>query len=224
LKRAIALFEKAVSFLGNKYALFFFRIILGCTFITSALTKLPDQAGFTQTVLGYGLLSGTPAQLFALVLPWAELATGFLLIFGFFIRLAGVTGVLMVTSFLTANVFLMVHGGSPSDSCGCFGEAVPLSNTGSLIAYIAMLVMLLPLVLNKARQASFRQVFSSFRLRYAVNIALAAMLLIPSAASASAAAGTETPFQADLLELTSNPTKTFIDTALAEGKKAVVYF
>jgi uncharacterized membrane protein YphA (DoxX/SURF4 family) len=83
--------------LGNTlYAPVFIRLSLGSYFVLAGLIKLKDMSGFIAEVQSFGALPEHIAALFAILLPYLEIASGGLLVLGLWTTAAAlITSVLM---------------------------------------------------------------------------------------------------------------------------------
>jgi uncharacterized membrane protein YphA (DoxX/SURF4 family) len=106
------------------------RLFLGALFVFSASDKVLEPAKFAIAVRGYALLPVALTNLFALVLAWAELLSGILLILGVFTRQAAAAVVLMLVVFVGAIATTIVRG--LVIDCGCFSNEGG-SQTGYLL-------------------------------------------------------------------------------------------
>ncbi|MFC1971465.1 DoxX family protein [Chloroflexota bacterium] len=140
----------------TKWWLFGLRVGLGIVFIVASISKLPLQSQFINEVAGYGLLPPTMARIYGLALPWVELAAGCSLILGIFTTLALVFSILMTVSFIVANIYALYQG--VGESCGCFGQLIPLSHTTSLITDILMILTVVVLLLLHNKMTLMRYV------------------------------------------------------------------
>ena len=128
------------------------RLLLGSIFMAAAVAKFPHQLEFVGIVSNYNILPYGLAELYGSMLPWVELIIGCLLILGLFSRLASGISIALNLSFITASVYVIFwDAGTLNGSCGCFGEAMPLSHTGSLALNALMLLIAVPLVFCKQR-------------------------------------------------------------------------
>jgi len=97
---------------------FLARLALGGLFIYASLDKLFHPAEFAKIIADYRLLPGATISLLAVVLPWAELIAGALL----------VVGLLTESSALLLGFFSLVFTGAVTAAlvrglditCGCF--------------------------------------------------------------------------------------------------------
>jgi uncharacterized membrane protein YphA (DoxX/SURF4 family) len=105
--------------LNNKYLMLIVRVVLGFVFVYAAVTKISDPEGFSQAIYNYKLLPLFLVNIFAIILPWIELSTGVLLIFGISVKenSAIISGLLVV--FILAVLISLFR--SLDINCGCFG-------------------------------------------------------------------------------------------------------
>ncbi len=106
------------------------RLFLGVLFVYSASGKVLHPDKFAIAVRAYELLPVSMTNLFALVLAWAELVTGVLLILGIGTRKAAAAIVLLLVIFIVAIATTIVRG--LVIDCGCFGNEGG-SKTGYLL-------------------------------------------------------------------------------------------
>jgi uncharacterized membrane protein YphA (DoxX/SURF4 family) len=139
------------------------RWLLAVIFLRSSFGKLRDRQGFISIVLDYYLLPSQWAHRFALILPWAELAIGLLLLFGLGVKVAAGLSALLLLAFIIA-IGLNLARGRKDLKCGCAGARRSRTISGKLLArnvallWLAVLVMLWgqdsPLVWRFVGQAS----------------------------------------------------------------------
>ncbi|MCF0167612.1 MAG: DoxX family protein [Bacteroidales bacterium] len=107
------------------------RLIFGVTFIFSALTKLISPVGtgliFKEYFAAFGLQALQPAALYAgMLLALLEFTIGVCVFLGIRIRLSSTIALVMTSFFTLLTLYLAIF--NPIDDCGCFGEAIHLSN------------------------------------------------------------------------------------------------
>jgi len=141
----------SIRLLDNRWLIFALRLALGGIFITASIGKLSHQAEFINTVMSYGILPDSLAQLYGIVIPWAELFIGCCLVFGIFSTFASALIIPLTVSFMIANAYGLFY--LAEDSCGCFGELIPMSHSASLAVDIVMLLMVVPLLLYRDKAA-----------------------------------------------------------------------
>jgi uncharacterized membrane protein YphA (DoxX/SURF4 family) len=146
----------------NRWLIFTLRLVLGGIFIAASVGKIPHQAEFINTVTSYGILPDNLAHAYGLILPWAELSIGCCLVLGIFSRLASALSIPLILSFIIASAYALFH--TVEDSCGCFGQLIPISHSTSLVIDAVMLIMAVPLVLHKAEFLSIGTLLSRLKL------------------------------------------------------------
>lgn len=154
---------RADYFLCMPKLTFSFRLLLGLTLLVFGASKLPDMYGFTQTVVSYRVLPLPVAEVYASVLPWAEVVIGLFLILGLGLRFASPAAILVIASFIagtTGNLHLV---GADSSSCGCLrGVNWPLG-TSHLVAQGLMLLMAAQIWLHRGELLSLESRLKSRR-------------------------------------------------------------
>ena len=111
------------------------RLVVGATFLFSGVVKAFDPWGTYYKVseylltLGWDQLVGL-SILFAFALPAFEMMVGVVLAVGAFRRGGPVAALVLMAVMLPLSVWLAVTNAVPD--CGCFGDALHLSNTATL--------------------------------------------------------------------------------------------
>jgi len=115
------------------------RLILGFIFISFALSKIMRPAVFALNVVDYGMMPSWGVNLWALVLPWAELVVGLFLILGIRTRAAatliGAMNIIFIVGLVNA-----IFNHLPIN-CGCVGEVGEPVNWWKVTKNTGMLVM-----------------------------------------------------------------------------------
>ncbi|MEJ2905452.1 BT_3928 family protein [Pedobacter panaciterrae] len=138
----------------KKAALNFSRIFVGILFIFSGLIKANDPLGFGYKLQEYfevfhmPFLSGMATGI-AILLCVFEIVLGALLLFGFW-RKQVTTGLLVVIIFFTFLTFVSAAF-KVVTSCGCFGDAIPLTPWQSFSKDLVLLAMIVYLFKNRDR-------------------------------------------------------------------------
>ena len=118
------------------------RLIFGVTFIVSGFTKLIDPVGTGLVVKEYfafmhlGFLDPC-ATLFGLLMSTLEMVTGICVVTGAFLGIFSFIGMVMMAAFTLVTVYLVAY--NPISDCGCFGEAIHLTNWQSLAKNLVLL-------------------------------------------------------------------------------------
>jgi putative oxidoreductase len=153
--------NKAIRYtaiLQSKYPAVILRVIVGCIFVFSAVTKLPIHTDFVSIVQSYQLLPDSLAAVYGNALPWVELVIGSFLVLGIQIRASSFVTILICLSFLAANISSIVSGES---FCGnCFGEAFALPVSLALTLDIAITFIAVYLYVVGKQPYSFDSLFA----------------------------------------------------------------
>jgi uncharacterized membrane protein YphA (DoxX/SURF4 family) len=136
----------------NKAALNFSRIFVGVLFIFSGLIKANDTLGFGYKLEEYfdvfHMSFFSPyATGIAMILCVVEIVLGALLLLGFWNKkvAAGLLGIIIFFTFLTfvSAAFKVVT------SCGCFGDAIPLTPWQSFTKDLVLLLLIVYLFIHR---------------------------------------------------------------------------
>lgn len=141
--------------IDSRWLTFILRLALGGIFIAASISKFQLHTDFINTVVSYGILPDSLAWFYGFILPWAELFVGCSLILGIFPGFAAILSILMVISFIVANIYSMFR--PVIDICGCFGTLISLSHPVSLMLDAIMLLMALQILLHEV-EAEFLSV------------------------------------------------------------------
>ena len=124
----------------------FAAILIGLVFLCSGLLKLLDPVGTGLIVTEYlkffrlGFLQGI-ALPFGMGLSLLEAIVGTALITGVFRKLTAFVTSLMILFFTTVTVVLWLA--NPEMDCGCFGEAIHLTHSQTLVKNLVLLALAL---------------------------------------------------------------------------------
>ena len=138
-----------IDVLGNRRLTFALRLVLGLTFLVFGASKLPDLAGFAQTVISYRVLPVPLAQAYAWVLPWAEVIIGICLILGLGLRFVAPVAILISASLIAGTSVNLYWTGTGAEECGCLGGVDWPLETSHLVAQVLMLTMATQIWLHK---------------------------------------------------------------------------
>ncbi|HEY0897703.1 MAG TPA: BT_3928 family protein, partial [Sphingobacteriaceae bacterium] len=136
----------------NKTLLTFCRLFVGLLFIFSGLIKANDPIGFGYKLQEYFEVFHTTflndyATAIAILLCTLEIVLGALLLLGFWARKVA-WGLLLLIIFFTFLTFYSAFF-KVVTSCGCFGDAIPLTPWQSFSKDLVLLVMIVTIFLNK---------------------------------------------------------------------------
>jgi uncharacterized membrane protein YphA (DoxX/SURF4 family) len=153
----------------NKALVNFSRIVVGVLFILSGLIKANDPLGFGYKLEEYFevfhlLFLNNFAVPLAILLCTLEVVLGAALLFGIRSKQV-ITGLLLLIVFFT---FLTFYSAAFDvvRSCGCFGDAIPLTPWQSFTKDLILLLLILVLFFNR------HKITSIFTLKKAENTAL----------------------------------------------------
>jgi uncharacterized membrane protein YphA (DoxX/SURF4 family) len=136
------------------------RILVGIVFIFSGFVKGVDPMGTVFRIEDYFAAFGTTwanpmAPFLTVFLCTLEFTLGISLLFNLKIRWASWLVLLMMTYFTVLTLFDALFNLVPD--CGCFGEAVKLTNTQTFLKNLVLMVLVLVIFVWRAR---FRPGFS----------------------------------------------------------------
>ena len=115
----------------SKIFLFICRMVVGLTFIFSGFTKAVDPMGFAIKIEDY-LIAFQMEWFSPIALPLAitliavEFLMGFYLIVGFHIRIVAPLILIMMSGLTLLTLYSAIF--NPVSDCGCFGDAVKITN------------------------------------------------------------------------------------------------
>ncbi len=141
------------------------RLIVGIVFIFSGFVKAIDPLGstykFTDYFNAFGLDFFVPLALpLALVLSAIELVMGISLLFGYRMKIVS-WAVLLFMSFFTVLTFILAIY-NPVTDCGCFGDALILTNWQTFWKNIVLMVFTLLIFSGRDTFPSIRGAFAEW--------------------------------------------------------------
>jgi uncharacterized membrane protein YphA (DoxX/SURF4 family) len=134
-----------------------FRFLLGLVFIFSGFVKAVDPWGSQFKLEDYFIAFGWDwaipfALVGGIVLSAIEFLIGICFVFGLKPRLSLLGAIVLMVIFLPLTLYLAITN-AVSD-CGCFGDAIKLSNWGTFIKNIVFTIMLIPIYLERRKLKS----------------------------------------------------------------------
>ncbi len=163
------------------------RVLFALTFIVSGVLKLIDPVGTGLIMKEYldfmhlGFLE--PASVaFGIALSTLEFTIGICVLGGLRIRIIAWIALVLTAGFTLLTLYLMLY--NPISDCGCFGEAIHLTNTQTFLKNLVLLVLAVLIFLGRKRATmvatpliewSFIVVFALL----ALSVALRAAATIP---------------------------------------------
>ena len=123
----------------NKHVSLVLRIFVGLIFVASAILKYISIDIFDLYVFEHNLFSVSVTETLTRLLITAELVLGIMLIFNIYARLAYYAALVFLAGF-TIYLFLLPYFFDVDiTNCHCFGDAIVLSRTESIIKNILLL-------------------------------------------------------------------------------------
>ena len=163
------------------------RVLFALTFIFSGVLKLLDPVGTGLIVHEYlsfmhldFLDSG--AIVLGIALATLEFLIGICVLSGLRLRIVAWVA-LILTAFFTILTFYLMRF-NPISDCGCFGEAIHLTNTQTFIKNVVLLVLAILIFLGRKRAtrvapAPLEWVFIALFAMVGLSVALRALATIP---------------------------------------------
>ncbi|MGQ9643529.1 MAG: MauE/DoxX family redox-associated membrane protein [Ignavibacterium sp.] len=109
---------------SNENFLFLIRLVIALVFIYAGAEKISDPKSFSQAIYNYRLFPSEVINIFAITIPWLELISGILLLFGICVREnSAIIGTLLFV-FIVLILISMIRG--LDINCGCFGKGSPV--------------------------------------------------------------------------------------------------
>lgn len=105
--------------IDNPVLILIIRSFIGVLFIFYGVAKIADPSQFANEIGNYGMTPDLITQLMALILPWAEMIVGVLLLFGIYQNENGLIATAMLLMFTFAVIFAFASG--LDINCGCSG-------------------------------------------------------------------------------------------------------
>lgn len=207
------------------YIVWIFRIIVGATFIFSGASKSIDPWGFIYKIEEYLQvwgIEGVSRELMlctALGLSIAEFTTGVLIAGGCLRRVAVWAAGAFMAVMLPLTAWIMIA--DPVADCGCFGDALVISNTATFLKNIVLAIMIAYL-LKHNRQAPClflplsQWMIAAASIIYCLTVGLVGYLVQPVVDFRPYPTGTDLAISADASEIkliyTKNGRQKFFST------------
>lgn len=133
-----------MDLLNNRYVKFIVRYLLAGLFMFSGFVKCVDPMGsaikFEEYFIAFSVDFLTPlAMVFAVVLSSVELLIGISILMGFYKSVVSKISLIFLSFFTLLTV--VIYFGDPVSDCGCFGDAVTLSNGATLLKNCLFLIL-----------------------------------------------------------------------------------
>ena len=131
------------------------RLVLSVVLLVSGFVKAVDPMGAMYKLQEYAsafsadVLSDEWLLFFAIVHAALEFLAGIFLLLGVYRKPLAAFVLLMFLFFTPFTLYIAIYG--PVDDCGCFGEAVVLTNTETFVKNLILLVMAVVVFLGRRR-------------------------------------------------------------------------
>lgn len=117
------------------------RIIIGSTFTFSGFVKAIDPVGFgykiNEYIAAFGMHSFHSGDIIAVALTTIEFALGISILLGTYRKHSTLLSLLMMSAMTPLTLYLAIA--NPVSDCGCFGDAIILSNWGTFTKNVILL-------------------------------------------------------------------------------------
>lgn len=139
-------------------AILFSRIFLGIVFIYSGFVKAVDPLGYTYKIIDYltafgmGELSALAFST-AILISAIEFIIGFGFIAGLFLRLSTWLGAMFMLVFTPLTLYLAIS--NPVTDCGCFGDALVITNWQTFWKNLIIDIPIIILILQRKKVYNF---------------------------------------------------------------------
>ena len=163
------------------------RVIFALTFILSGVLKLIDPVGTGLIVGEYlnfmHLTALQPAAIgLGIALATLEFTIGICVLSGLRIRIVAWVALILTAAFTALTFYLMRY--NPISDCGCFGEAIHLTNTQTFLKNVVLLVLAIFIFLGRKRATRvaatpLEWVFVGLFALMGVGVAVRALATIP---------------------------------------------
>lgn len=130
------------------------RVLFALTFIVSGVLKLIDPVGTGLIMKEYldfmhlGFLEQASVAL-GIALSTLEFTIGICVLSGLRIRIVAWIALILTALFTLLTLYLMLY--NPISDCGCFGEAIHLTNTQTFLKNVVLLVLAILIFLGRKR-------------------------------------------------------------------------
>ena len=163
------------------------RVLFALTFIISGILKLLDPVGTGLIVKEYldflhlDFLESVAVHL-GMALSTLEFVIGICVLSGLRIRFMAWVALILTAVFTALTLYLMLY--NPISDCGCFGEAIHLTNTQTFLKNVVLLVLAILIFLGRKRAtrlapAWLEWLFIGIFAILALSVAIRALATIP---------------------------------------------
>ena len=124
------------------------QIILGLLFVISGWVKAVDPMGVSlkieEYLYSFNLEALIPmSDVFATMLCAAEIFIGIMLLCGIYKKIISILTLLFILGFTIVTFYLVLNPGEEIQECGCFGDAIHLTNNETFAKNIIFLILII---------------------------------------------------------------------------------
>ena len=113
-----------MNLFSNKYLILIIRTVIAVIFIIAGAETIANPENFALSISNYRLFPVYSINIFAVVLPWIEIISGILLLFGIAVKENSTIILTLLLIFTSAIVISLFRG--LSIDCGCFGKGTQI--------------------------------------------------------------------------------------------------
>ncbi len=141
----------------EKKIIFIYRSFIGLVFIFSGFVKAVDPLGYTYKIIDYFTAFGLEslnnfAFLLAIFFSTVEFIIGFMLLLNVKAKIAAIIVFIFMLGFTPLTLILAIT--NPVSDCGCFGDALVITNWQTFWKNIVIFIPSLYLLLNRKKLVS----------------------------------------------------------------------
>ena len=163
--------------------------VLGATFLLSGFVKIADPMGMVNKLFAYAMTCHIPIDDDSLILKFCAVSLGVIeFILGVYLimrlrrKIATRFAALFMFIFTALTIWIYIE--SPVPDCGCFGDAITLTNGQTLLKNIVLLVLSVYLLYTPIRLRRFVSernawLLSIFSWVYAITLSLYVLHYLP---------------------------------------------
>lgn len=155
------------------------RLLLAALFIFSGFVKAVDPFGLSLQFDAYFKAFNMPwasvlSDSLSIALPSAELLIGLMLLFGISLRFMSAIVLIFMSFFTFLTLIIAIF--NPVSDCGCFGNAIKLTNWETLLKNVAIMPFAIVLFMTRRRftvskvPATLQMLFVAFLMAFSVSV------------------------------------------------------
>ncbi len=143
--------EKIHRIRKSGYLSLVLRIIVGIIFLYTGMIKLQNPGEFAVSIQNYQIIPVALTNLIVIILPWIEIFSGCLLIFGVYSRASAIILSILTGIFIIAMFSAYLRG--LNIECGCYGPGSTI-DIYKILLDVLLLLFSIHLVIYPSRMIS----------------------------------------------------------------------